>query len=254
MSIETYGTGERLKTAARLIAPYAATGTVILLPVPTTRDGVSVANTDILLSDTLLNASRGSLIVGYGLPHSYKASAEALGASVLELSDDEEFILENAYITALGALGYILTTVKRAPSLLTFGVFGYGRIGKAIVRMLLFLGASVRVYTSKEQTRMELGECCDGLLTVSDSGADVCDFSNIDVLINTAPCDMRARFPSGRLLRGLRVIELASGKNFEGIEGVESLPSLPDRMYPESAGQAYFSAIQRFMNSVGDRV
>ena len=248
MSIETYGTGERLRVAAAELAPYAAARHFVLLPIPSTRDGICVANTEIPLSETLSGVEEGSVVAGYGLPDSYVNGARGLGALVLDLSSDEDFLSENAYITAVGALGYILTTERRIPRDLIFGVVGYGRIGSQILRMLLFLGARAIVYTSRVLTHFELGEC--GVHSVCISGAvdGKYDFSGVDILINTAPRDASGSFPEGRVPRGMRVIELASGKNFLGVEGVESLPSLPGRMYPASAGHAYAAAVLKFLN------
>ena len=235
-------------TAARLASMAYTSLHLVFLPVPTTRDKKHVANTDILLEDTLLSAERGSFVVGYGLPDSYVSMAERKECSVLDLSRDEEYLIENAYLTALGATGYILTTDGRSPSELSFGVVGYGRIGTALVRILLFLGARVRVFTSRHLTRIDLGE-----FGVESRAADISvgsyDFSGIDVLINTAPKDMSDKFPDRSPPPTLRVLELASGDNFSGVFGVEKLPALPEKMYPESAGRAYFSAVERFINS-----
>ena len=74
------------------------------------------------------------------------------------------------------------------------------------------------------------------------------DFSGIDILINTAPRDMSPSFPDGKVPAGMRVLELASGKNFSGVEGVEELPSLPGRMHPSSSGLAYAEATLKFLN------
>lgn len=248
MSIETYGTGERLRVAAAELAPHAASRHFVLLPIPTSRDGIYVTGTEIPLAETLACVGRGSVVVGYGMPDSYANDARGRGALVLDLSRDEEFLSDNAYITAVGALGYILTTDGRIPRDSVFGVVGYGRIGSRILRMLLFLGARAVVYTSRALTHFELGEC--GVHSVCISGAvdGKYDFSGVDILINTAPRDMSEFFPDGCLPEGMRVIELASGKNFEGVSGVEPLPSLPGRMYPVSAGRAYAEATLKFLN------
>ena len=239
MTIETYGVGKRLRAAARLCASLSGEH-IILLPVPTTKDGKHITATEILLYDTLSGVDEKTHIFGYGLPEEYKKRAEEPGAKVIDLALDEDFLIENAKITAAGALGYILTSTETAPSELSVGVFGYGRIGSALVRLLLFLGAHVRVYTSRKEVRMELARC---QIDSEDVGA--CNFSGLDLLINTAPTDMRSYFPLGVLPLGLRVIELASGDNFHGIEGIENLPALPERMFPESAGKAYFAAVKR---------
>ena len=252
MSIETYGTGARLRIAARLLGEVATDKRLILLPVPSTRDKKYIKDTDILLEDTLSGAGADTVAVGYGLPNSYAALAAAAGAKLLDLSRDEEYLLKNASITAYGALGYILTTDARAPEDLRFGIVGYGRIGSELSRLLLFLGARVRVYTSRTLTRLELGECGMETAPSSDIYAGKADFSGIDILINTAPKDMSVCFDDGGLPRGMRLLELASGENFAGVSGVERLPALPERMYPESAGKTYFDAVVRFLKTIPD--
>ncbi len=249
MSIETYGTGARLRIAARLLEGVTTDKRLILLPVPSTRDKKHIKDTDILLDDTLSGAGADTLAVGYGLPDRYTAALEAAGAKLLDLAHDEEYLCDNAKITAYGALGYILTTTPRAPEDLRFGIVGYGRIGSELSRMLLFLGAHVRVYTSRTLTRLELGECGMESAPSSDIYAGKADFSGLDILINTAPKDMRGCFEESGLPDGMRLLELASGENFADVAGVERLPALPERMYPESAGRAYFDAVVRFLKT-----
>ncbi|MBE6645903.1 MAG: hypothetical protein E7612_11140 [Ruminococcaceae bacterium] len=246
MSIETYGTGMRLRAAAGLAGKKMPNAKLILLPVPTTRDNKYVSGTDILLEDTLANAEDGFTVVGYGMPDWFIARLREKGAQAHELTRDEEFMRDNAYVTAVGTIGYILATENRVPSDISFGVVGYGRIGSSLVRLLLFLGARVKVFTSRMLTRIDLGEC-----GVNSSLADISvngyDFEGVDILINTAPKDMSGKFPGGKLPEGLRVLELASGDNFNGVDGVEKLSALPEKMYPESAGRAYFESVRRFL-------
>lgn len=243
MNLETYGTGERLIAAARFCATIPIKH-LVLLPVPTTKDNIYVTKTDIPLADTLCNGMPGSVLVGYGLPEKYKNDAIHRGFSVIDLSCDEEYQRENAVLTAIGALGYILSSCRQAPSDVSFGIVGYGRIGSRLAEMLLFLGARVKIFTSKIGVARTLGECGVESECVARECTDY-DFSGIDILINTAPKDMSGAFKNAEIPQGMRVIELASGKNFEGIEGIEFLPSLPERMYPESAGAAYARAVER---------
>ena len=232
-----------MRIAAGLLATQLTEYSMILLPVPTTRDNKRVSGTDIPLEDTLIGADGKSIVAGYALPGWYKAAAVERGALVLDLSGNEKFLSDNAEITANGALGYLLVTENRAPADIKVGVVGYGRIGSRLVRALLFLGSNVKVYTSKMSTCMELCECGVDCVTVAnEQGA--CDFSGLDVLINTAPKDMSCCFPGGKLPLGLRVIELASGNNFVGVAGVEKLPGIPEKNYPLSAGRVYFEAVK----------
>jgi len=251
MNIETYGTGERLRCAARLSAALEPKH-LVLLPVPSTKDGVTVHGTDIPLDSTLVNLSCGSAVVGYGLGESYARAVSERGARLLDLSLDGGFLKRNADITATGAVGYILTSTKATPDRLSFGIVGYGRIGSALARLLLFLGGRVRIYTSRPSMCAMLAECGADSAPASEIYDNVCDFSDIDILINTAPKDMSAAFCGGKLPRGLRVLELASGRNFVGVSGVEMLPALPERMYPEAAGEAYFAAVKNFLSECGE--
>ena len=240
MSIETYGTGERLRVAASLSVPFGIERRIILLPVPTTRDGVTVTATDIRLSEVISDVGENTYIFGYGIPSEISCAATGDGALVYDLSLDEEYLLENASLTALGAVGYILTTARRALSESSVGIIGYGRIGEALSRLLLFLGASVSVFTTRDSLRRSLGELGLGARGMSSP----LDLSGIDILINTAPRDLSSEFLHGLPL-GMRLIELASGENFKGVEGVERLPGLPERYFPESAGRTYASAVKR---------
>ena len=256
MKSEKYGVSERCNEAMRRLLFLEAKGEippslsrVVLLPIPTARDSVHITGTDRLLSEVTADVGEGCLVAGYGIPKDDAQRMREQGARVFDAMECEDFQRENSYISAIGAMGYILTEIKRVPSDLFFGIVGYGRIGSALLRMLLFFGARVRVYTGKSLTRAELGEC--GVESASydfiDGGGSL---SGIDVLINTAPMSLTVLFGDGKIPDGMRVLELASGDNFGGIEGVERLPGIPDKMYPRSAGAAYFGAIEKFIREV----
>lgn len=251
MNIETYGTGARLRIAAELSSKIDTERHLILLPVPTTRDGVHISGTDILLSDTLLNAGRESLAVGYGLPRSYCDEALRRGASLLDLSEDEEFLSDNAYITAIAALGYIMNSEKRAVSDMKFLIIGYGRIGSRLSEILLFFGARVKICSRRPLTRIELGKCGVDLISLAELLRSGAENTDSDIIINTAPCELNSLFPSGRVPGRMRALELASGRNFSEVSGVELLPSLPERIYPISAAKTYVSALRRHLFSDG---
>lgn len=258
MKIENYGVGERCAEALRLFISAEEAGELpraahrlILLPVPTSRDKVHLTGTELTVSEVLGEAGATDAVAGYGIPPECREKLLLQGAAVYDALLDEEFLAANARLTALGALGYILTELGRDPADITFGVVGYGRIGSLVVRYLLFFGAKIRIYTSKNLTRLELGECgVSTVLTERDSGK--IDIEGIDCLINTAPASLAESFPGGRIPEGMRVLELASGDNFCGVEGVELLPSIPDRLYGKSAGREYFSAIKKHICEVFD--
>ncbi len=255
MSIETYGAEGRTRAAARRLREEISLSSgrhFVLLPIPTTKDKKHIKGTDIPLEETLNTADKDTLIVGYSLPKEYKDSIAALGASVLDLSCDEEFLSENAYLTAIGALAFVLESERAVPKDLRIGIIGYGRIGKELLRLFLFLGASVCVYTTTPTTALKLGESGVYSVCIPKTGGGVCYFSNIDILINTAPTDI-TRLLGNRGEKDIKIIELASGENFSGVEKVTRLPGIPEKMFPESSGCAYFEAIKRFIQCEVDK-
>ena len=256
MKIDNYGTGERADAALRLILRAAEAGEIpeamehlVLLPIPSTRDGVHISGSEATLHSALSSLGGGDAVVGYGLPCELVGALRLKGALVYDAALDEEFLLQNAELTALGALGYILTSIKASPSELRFGIVGYGRIGKMLLRYLLFFGARVKLFTSRAELYEELLRYGVEASPIFKKGGAP-DFSGVDILINTAPTSLSGGFEKGKV-GAMRIIELASGNNFEGVEGVEYLPGLPGKTYPKSAGAALFSGIMRFIRGCG---
>lgn len=254
MKIENYGVGERCAEAMRCLISWDADGTekIILLPIPTSRDGIHLTGSEKLLREVLGDVSQGELVVGYSIPDADAEYIRSRGGAVCDVARDEEFLDENSRITAIGTLEYLLTNFNLVPSDMKIGIVGYGRIGRHLARVLLFLGAKIRIYTSKNLTRVELGKCGVESRVVDYEAPMLEDLDEIDVLINTAPTPLGACFLDGKIPKRLTVIELASGNNFDGVEGVIKLPSIPERSYPKTAGRAYFHAIQRYVREVFD--
>ena len=252
MTIETYGNERRLRSAAMLLRGDNSLSekNFILLPIPTTKDGQYIKGTSLRLDEALSTADESTLVVGYSLPDCFADEAKGLGAKVLDLSGDEKFLSENAHITAIGALIDIFSGETRAPRDTKIGIMGYGRIGKELVRLLLFAEGEVRVYTSSPSTCFSLCEFGIDALCVPRFGGEMLDTSDLDYFINTAPRDLSALLPKRPTSK---LVELASGDNFCGIEGVKRLPSVPENILPESGGRAIFSAIKRYIRQSEER-
>lgn len=215
---------------------------VILLPIPTTRDGLLLSGTDIPLLDAVAYADPDTLVVGYGITEEAREVMSSFGASVCDIAEDEGFLSANAELTATAALGIILGSERRAPADIRIGVVGYGRIGKRLTEKLLYHGAYVRVYTGRDSVRLELAEAgvSSGEFPIRSSTID------LDILVNTAPAEVFSGV-SGAELEDLRIIDLASGAVFPLGAAVEKYPSVPSRMFPESAGRIWAESVERFL-------
>lgn len=236
MEIKIIGEGERLLECAALLKACGAGGqyrSVIILPIPTTRDKKYITGTEITLSSFSESLKEGELAVGYAIPKETCSEARQRGADIYDLSLDEGFLKENAYLTAKGALGVILTDFPREPADMKIGIIGYGRIGSALLSLLLFIGASPKVYTTRESVCLALCESgVDAELVFSGT-----DFSALDLIVNTAPAKIISDGSQLSLPDELKILDLASGKIFNGSPRVKKLASIPETMYPKTGGK-----------------
>lgn len=241
MIIQSYENSQRADACIDYLRGTECAKTVeriILLPIPTTRDNFTIFNTKVYINDVLDMLDSDTLVSGYGLSDNFISDARSRGAYVVDLEREEDFLLENAFLTALCALGIFLGSTKSSTRDTRVGVVGYGRIGKQLTNIFLYLGAKVKVFTSRENMRLEL---CEYGVASASSVKDA-HLGDLDILINTAPAVI---FDPLSIPTGLRVMDLASGDNFPGLSGVEKYPSIPAKMFPMSAGKAWGRAVER---------
>ena len=255
MNIRTYGTDERLVFCREYLYEGAPSGIgeILLLPIPSSR-GVDKETVLSLvecgdLGDGSGEAPLGETVVaGYGIPKDIRDALAPLGVLTLDVSLDEDYLLENARLTAIGMIARLLSEENAAPCELSIGIIGLGRIGRALLGLLLPFGAVPLVFTANEAARAELG--VSGIPTAPygalSSAETLLGVGRLDVLINTAPA---RTVGEGALdaLRGVKVFELASGDNFPDGLDVVRLPSLPARAYPKSAGKCLAGSILRML-------
>ncbi len=248
MEIFTFGTGGRLKSCRDYLSGISTNvERLILLPIPTTKDNIHIKGTDTPLSQIYPLTSCGTVIACYGLPSEVKREAERLGARVIDGLLSEEFLAENARLTAEGALGEILTGCERSVGEMKIGIVGYGRIGSRLLRLLMFLGAKVKLYTRSESLRGELGR--EGIETAE--FGENSEYCGLDLLVNTAPATVFSKEKSKEYEEaGLKILDLASGECFPPSPFVKKLASIPEQFYPVSAGRLYARLIEKELSEV----
>lgn len=242
MMIHSYENGLRAESCIEYIKGLDGIGRwedIILLPIPTSRDNRTILNTKVDTNSLIPQINDKTFVSGYGLDKTFIDGAIERGGTVVDLALEEDFLLENARLTALATVGILLGSTKVSPEDLRLGVVGYGRIGKHLVNLFLYLGAEVRVFTSRPSTRLDL---CEYGVASAMSSSDA-DLSGLDLLINTAPALI---FTPDSIPEGLRIIDLASGDNFHGVE-VEKYPSVPAKMFPVSAGRVWGRSIGKYL-------
>ena len=245
MEIRHFGVGGRLSECKRLLCERLGndSGKLLLLPIPSTRDNKYINGTAVEIGDVVAMIDEGCDIVGYNIPEMITDRARKVGARVYDAGLDEEFLSENAELTARGAIGYIMTHYQRDLSDMRVGVVGYGRIGMRLVRWLLLFGADLIVYTRREALALELCEAGISARTLWDA-----DFSGLDILINTTP---KRQICEGELDPTTDIIDLASGISFDPSERLIRLASVPESFYPITAGRLYAEAAIRGLGGEG---
>lgn len=218
-----------------LAAPQKAD--LLLLPLPLTRDGETVANASLSLAEVEEVICRFSTLLCGAPTPSLCQKAEQAGVRVVDLLREEAYITPVAHMTADATLGLLLTRTKRRFCDLSVGILGYGRIGRCLAKELLCLGARVTVF-ARGKEKPVLAKA-DGVTKVEEMPRGAEALASLSVLINTVPAPTVSEEILKSLPSDLLLIELATGIHFP-ISAAQPLVlghGLPGKILPLSAGE-----------------
>lgn len=252
MKITVFGVDRRFVYAERLLAgegfeteryaPGVSLAPILLLPVPASRDGVTVAgHPDVPLGNLLSGDAK--LILGGNLSGEFTAAARRAGVAVRDYMNVEEFVLKNACLTAQAALGILLSESPAAPRENPTAILGFGRIGKFLCRGLFSLGCPVTVFARNPRDRVMarlVGANARDTADLCRDGA----LSGFRTVCNTVPARLLSPAALASLRPGSLLLELASGEGNLPNPGAGSgviarrASGLPGKVFPESAGIA----------------
>lgn len=168
---------------------------------------------------------------------------------VIDLWADEQLILDNARLTAEGAVAAAMRASDRALGDTHCLVVGWGRIGRALTELLVGLSAGVTVASRSEQGRHRAVE----------RGAEAVDTASIGaalpgqgLVFNTAPAMVLGEDALIHADGDAMLIDLASPPYGIDLAAAWKLglrawrePALPGRYCPRSAAQALLNAMER---------
>ncbi|MBQ7822465.1 MAG: hypothetical protein IJ391_09330 [Clostridia bacterium] len=216
---------------------YARRADVLVLPAPLTIDGVHIRGScGVDVADIFSVLAAGTVVFAGGLPSIYKKP----GSRYINYLEDEKYVLEMAYLTAEGTLGYLLSEYPRALRDSKIVITGWGRIAKYLHRLLTYFTNQITVVLRREDIISELMH----------SGQSACNFellgevcANADIVINTVPSEVISKQVIDLMDCDICLIDLASkpgGIDFPyarelGLEPVHLL-SLPGKCAPVTAG------------------
>lgn len=234
------------------VEELAALCTVIILPLPVSRDGhrlnAPFSRDEIILNDDLAAALSGKTVYG-GMMEKLYDSSELWGSiAAYDYYAREELVTGNAFLTAEGAIGVAITEHDGAINGARCLVTGFGRIGKALCVMLRGMGAEVYCCARKAKD----------LTAIKGVGCHVMQYRDIDrpfdVIFNTVPARVLSARQLARQSADTLVLELASGEGGVDTEAAErlgirvlNLPSLPGRMSPKNSGELIKEAVYNML-------
>ncbi len=236
----------------------------VILPLPTTRDGVNVSGTypSMALSDTVeyidSYANGGAVIVAGMAPESFRTECERKSHPCRDMYDSESFAVKNAAITAEGALfSYIKArggTAKGKKIL----IFGFGRVAEATADIFASLGAHVTIAARDEAALEKAMVSGYGAVSLYQRDDKLRALGEADVIINTVPARVVSGYELAAIGEGAYIEELASAPygidaGEAGMYGLEvvRLPSLPASYAPRDAARIITDEILQIFDSLG---
>ena len=218
----------------------------IILPLPASRDGETVAGDGVRFADLAHLATTGALLLGGQLPPAWCAAWAAGGGRYADYYT-ETVALRNALPTAEGAIRLAMEGLPVTLSGARVAVTGYGRVGALLARKLTLLGARVTVLA---RSPLALAEA-------EINGAEALPLVPVPRLpegcravFNTVPARILPEEALRSLPAGCLMVELASAPyGFDATRaaalGLRVLPApgLPGRFYPETAGRILADAV-----------
>lgn len=230
----------------------AAKSSVILLPLPATKDGLFLnapyAENEIRLDDDFVRLFIHKTVRGGMLQRLTASSSLWREIEPEDYYRREELAVGNAIPTAEGAVGIAIReypgTINGAKCLIT----GFGRIGKNLAIILRGMGAEVFCAARKKADLMQMRAFGVQPLTYREISR------RFDLIFNTVPAKVLTSPVLMQQTRDTLIIELASAPGGTDLKRAEELhlhvidaPSLPGRVAPKTAAEYIKEAVYNIL-------
>ena len=127
----------------------------IILPLPASPDGQRLympleSDYEVPLVKDVFKIAAKRIVLGGKFSPSLKAMAGEMDVSLIDYFENEALQQRNALPTAEGAISILMREMPRTVSGMSVMVTGYGRVAKALIRLLLAMDARVTVTARKK--------------------------------------------------------------------------------------------------------
>ena len=201
----------------------------LILPFKGIDNLYNIYGTNINLLDILKINSIKRIIVG-NANNKLKDLCSHKNIELLELLKNVDFVIENAFLTAVGVVEY-LNGVDKTITDYKIIILGFGNLGFELARILKNYKVDFSLYTEVELEEKFVRLC----------GYRISDFKDFDIVINTIPSNVKLDYS---IFEGKRIIDLASAPYGFDINLIdenkikyEVLSSVPSKFCPFSAAK-----------------
>ena len=180
---------------------------VIILPVPLSRDNKKIYSSDrkldIYVDELFGIVNANQFIIGGNIPEQYVSSTH----KCIDLLKQEEFVLFNAFLTAQGALALLLENTQDYLQNKKVLVTGFGKVGKAVCRIMKLNGLDVSVSVRKEKDFLDADQLGYNAVCYNEFNEIISDF---DYIFSTVPARIFEEHHIRDMKKSVVYFELAS--------------------------------------------
>lgn len=231
---------------------------IIVLPVPLSTDSVTL---NMPLSDFVLTLpalfsviDKNAVVFAGNVSPEVMRLAEKLNVKIIDYFEREELKIANAVLTAESAVEIAMSETDTSLSEMTALVVGYGRIGKALCRLLKSFGCNVYASARKDADKAWIRAF--GYSPI-DTGKIKEEIGRCELIFNTVPFMVLDKERLAGVRKDCLIIDLASkpgGVDFEtargeGLRVIWAL-ALPGKKLKASAGRIICNTILNILDEV----
>ena len=236
----------------------------VILPLPASPDGIRVhmplsrGEYVPLVKEVLERIPQGTFLAGGRFSPCVKELAEKYGHVLFDYSESDEFKERNALPTAEGAVEILMQRLSRTVSGLPVAITGYGRVSKALARLLHAMGAKVTIGARKPMALAEAA--CEGysILRLNGDKSVMALAQGQAAIFNTVPHWLFNKEVLRTIPKEALLIDLASAPGGVDVDAASGLGicviwalSLPGKYAPQTAGEIIADTVVAQMQREG---
>ena len=237
---------------------------VVLLPLPASADGIHInlplspgalAPTFLQLLDEIPDQTH---LIGGKFTPAMRTLADTRGRVLFDYCRSEQFQQKNAVPTAEGAVAILMDREKRTVQGLPVAITGYGRVARALARLLVAMGAEVTVGARRDGALAEAAHAGCRTLRLCDEKSTAELAKGKAAVFNTVPHWLFVREVLATLSKDTLLIDLASAPGGVDAEAASGLGvpvvfalSLPGKYSPVTAGEIIAETVLEYLGKEG---